>query len=92
MRLLPPFDEYLISYKERSQVLDPIHQSKAFNAWGTFYPVILYEGQIIGTWKKQTSRKNSDINLEFFPGQSRPSDKQIHLAIEQYRQFLSGKQ
>ena len=91
MRLLPPFDEYLISYKERSHVLDPIHQSKAFNAWGTFYPVILYEGQIIGTWKKQTSRKNSDIDLEFFPGTSRPSEEQIHQAIEQYRQFLSEK-
>jgi len=91
MRLLPPFDEYLISYKERSHVLNPIHQSKAFNSWGTFYPVILYEGQIIGTWQKQTTRKNNDIDLEFFPGTSRPSEKQIHQAIEQYQQFRSEK-
>lgn len=48
LRLLPAFDEYLISYKNRTDVLPLEHHPKAFNRFGTFYPVILYNGKIIG--------------------------------------------
>ncbi len=91
MLLLPPFDEYLIGYKNRTHVLDPAHQSKAFNRWGTFYPVILHQGRIIGSWEKGPTRKAGNIDIDFFPGISRPDESQIHQAIEQYRHFLSDK-
>ena len=40
---VPSYDEYLISYKDRTTVMLREHHHKAFNTFGIFYPVILYE-------------------------------------------------
>lgn len=91
MHLLPSFDEYLISYKDRTHVLAAEHQPKAFNRWGTFYPVVLYKGRIVGTWTKTAGRKAGGIVTDFFPGQPQPDEKTIRQAVERYRRFLAGK-
>ncbi len=48
--LLPPFDEYLISYKSRDIVLHPDHTHRAHNNSGIFWPVVLQDGQVAGNW------------------------------------------
>ncbi len=48
--LLPPFDEYLISYKSRDIVLHPDYTHRAHNNSGIFWPVVLYDGQVAGNW------------------------------------------
>ena len=50
IRFLPPYDELLLGYKDRTDVLPSEHYSKAFTGNGLFFPVILYEGQIVGNW------------------------------------------
>lgn len=84
--LLPAYDQYLIGYKDRSDVLAPHHTAKAFNTWGIFQPVILCDGHIIGNWKRtvkkgavtvQTTLWEKDADLEALKG-----------AIERYRSFV----
>lgn len=89
--LLPPFDEYLISYKDRTHVLAAEHQPKAFNNWGIFYPVILHRGRIVGNWTKTAGRKTVGIGTDLFPGQPQPDEKTLGQAAERYRRFLTGK-
>ena len=48
--LLPPFDEYLISYKSRDVVLPLEHRHRAHDQSGTFWPVVLLDGQVAGNW------------------------------------------
>lgn len=48
--LIPPYDEYLISYKSRDIVLSPEHRHHAHNNSGIFQPVIAYDGTICGNW------------------------------------------
>ena len=48
--LIPPYDEYLISYKSRDIVLPPEHQHHAHNNSGIFQPIIAYDGTICGNW------------------------------------------
>ena len=48
--LIPPYDEYLISYKSRDIVLPPEHRHHAHNNSGIFQPVIAYDGTICGNW------------------------------------------
>ena len=48
--LLPPFDEYLISYKSRDVVLPLEHRHHAHDQSGTFWPVILLDGKVVGNW------------------------------------------
>ena len=48
--LIPPYDEYLISYKSRDIVLPPKYRHHAHNNSGIFQPVIAYDGTICGNW------------------------------------------
>ena len=48
--LIPPYDEYLISYKSRDIVLPPEHKHHAHNNSGIFQPVIAHDGTICGNW------------------------------------------
>ena len=48
--LLPPFDEYLISYKSRDVVLPLEHRHHAHDQSGTFWPIVLLDGKVVGNW------------------------------------------
>ena len=48
--LIPPYDEYLISYKSRDIVLPSEHRHHAHNNSGIFKPVIARDGIVCGNW------------------------------------------
>ncbi len=60
--LIPPYDEYLISYKSRDIVLPPEHRHHAHNNSGIFQPVIAYDGIICGNW----APFKKECQVEFF--------------------------
>ena len=62
--LIPPYDEYLISYKSRDIVLSSDYKHKAHNNSGIFQPVIAYDGVICGNW----APFREDLQAEFFMG------------------------
>lgn len=47
IHLLPSYDEYLISYKDRSMALAPEYYRKAFNTFWNFSNVICNDGKIV---------------------------------------------
>jgi hypothetical protein len=49
--LLPAFDEFLISYKDRNASLTLTNFKKAVSENGIFRPVIVINGQVMGLWK-----------------------------------------
>ena len=63
--LIPPYDEYLISYKSRDIVLSPDYKHKAHNNSGIFQPVVAYDGVICGNW----TPFKEDLQAEFFMGE-----------------------
>ena len=60
--LIPPYDEYLISYKTRDVVLPPEHKHHAHNNSGIFQPIIAYDGTICGNW----APFKEDCQVSFF--------------------------
>lgn len=66
VHLLPPYDEYLVGYKDRQTVMDPVHFPKAFNNWGIFYPVIFWNGRIIGNWSRTAKQTSPACSFSFF--------------------------
>jgi hypothetical protein len=67
--LIPPYDEYLISYKTRDVVLPQEHRHHAHNNSGIFQPIIAYDGTICGNWAPfkencQVSFFADDFDLE----------------------------
>ena len=79
--LIPPYDEYLISYKSRDIVLPPEHRHHAHNNSGIFQPVIAYDGTICGNW----SPFRDDCQTTFFEDASIPLD--ISEAWQVYKDY-----
>lgn len=88
VHLLPSFDEYLISYKKRTDVLPLEHHPKAFNNFGTFYPVILHQGKVVGNWKKTITKKEVRIDTSFFDLDFHIDEALLMSAQEKYLHFL----
>lgn len=65
--LLPPYDEYLVSYKNRTLVLDQAHARKAYNSYGIFYPVVLQGGRIRGNWTRMPKGGAASESLSASP-------------------------
>ena len=63
--LIPPYDEYLISYKSRDVVLPPDFRHKAHNNSGIFQPVVAHDGLICGNW----APFRDGCHAEFFLGE-----------------------
>lgn len=64
--LLAPFDEFVVSYKDRSEMIDTEHYSKVMTKNGIFSPTIMLNGRIIGSWKKSMKKNAPHIALTFF--------------------------
>lgn len=64
--LIPPYDEYLISYKSRDIVLPSEHRHRAHNNSGIFQPIIAYDGTICGNW----SPYKDEFEVKFFKGEN----------------------
>ncbi len=52
VRLLPSFDEYLLGWKDRSFAVDAAHAKEINRGGGWLYPVVLVDGCVVGTWKR----------------------------------------
>lgn len=88
LHFLPSYDEYLISYKDRTSVLDLQHHPKAFSNNGIFHPVILYRGKIVGNWTKSIRKGQLKIETSFFDKNIRINKKQIARAEDKYFNFV----
>jgi len=86
--LLPAFDEYLISYADRSAVLDAAYARRVVTINGIFYPVIVINGKVTGTWKKTIAKKNITISTDVF--RKLPANKisAITAAARRYGKFM----
>ncbi|WP_321479491.1 winged helix DNA-binding domain-containing protein [uncultured Bacteroides sp.] len=88
LHLLPGFDEYIISYKDRTSVVASEHQSKAFTNNGTFYPTIMCNGQVVGVWKKSVLKTSIKIDTTFFEQTLQPQQKALAKAENVYLKYL----
>lgn len=64
--LLPPFDEFVVSYKDRSELIEDVHFGKVMTKNGLFSPTIMLNGEIVGSWKKTMKKGAPKIELSFF--------------------------
>ena len=82
--LIPPYDEYLISYKSRDIVLPPEHRHRAHNNSGIFQPIIAHDGTICGNW----TPFKTECQAAFFDDVFLPDDLQE--AWQAYRSYRNS--
>lgn len=88
LHLLPPYDEYLVGYKDRTDVLPKEHYSKAFTNNGLFYPVIAHEGHVIGNWDRTIKKKGALPPHSFFKTETCIDAEMLNDAKNWYMHFL----
>ena len=76
--LIPPYDEYLISYKSRDIVLPHEHQHHAHNNSGIFQPVIAYDGKICGNWSPFKDECQASFFTDGYPNEDIEKDWQTY--------------
>jgi hypothetical protein len=85
--VLPPFDEYLVSYTDRSASLNLPHvQWPRFDAIGNF--VLVSGGQVIGTIERTTKRERVTITPTLFRTLRDDEERDVSAAIARYVAFL----
>lgn len=88
VHLMPPFDEYLISYKSRTHCLPLHHYPKAFTNYGIFYPIILHNGKIVANWKKKAVKGEIQIEATPFEKSISIPKRLLKKAENNYKSFL----
>ncbi len=86
--LLPAFDEFLISYKDRSASLPFQHHTRTVSNNGIFRPVIAVNGQVIGIWKRTTKRDIVVVETALFTQPDTAIMGFLEHAALQFGQFL----
>ncbi len=87
--LLPAYDEFLISYKDRSASISVNFNKNAISNNGIFYPAILINGQVKGVWKRSINKDKVNIGLALFEQITKDERKLIVKKAEIIALFLN---
>jgi hypothetical protein len=86
--LLPAFDEYILSYSDRTVTLEQPDFKKAVSNNGIFYPTTIVDGKVVGTWKRSLKKSNIIIMLSLFKTLTPMQRSSIALAAKHYSRFM----
>lgn len=89
VHLLPSWDEYTVAYKDRSLVIDPRFQS--VSGHGIFSPIIVVDGKIKGTWRRELKSSSLDFEIRYFAPLSKASRDKVISTAKVYASFLNRK-
>ena len=86
--LLAGFDEYMLGYKDRDAMLAPEHAGKIVpGANGVFRPIVVVDGQIVGTWSRTARAKSLTIDVQPFAALPKLAER-VQPEADRYRDFL----
>jgi len=87
--LLPGFDEYLLGYQDRADVLAAEHrQAIVPGGNGVFKPTIVVGGRVVGTWTRLSRAKTTTVVLAPFEKLTSSATRMLRAAAQRYGQFV----
>ena len=84
--LLPIYDEFVMGYKDRSAIM-PLN----VNAPIRYDCMIVYNGQVIGTWKRTILKNIIEMEYDFFKPLNKLQSKLFDEAINHFSEFMNLK-
>jgi hypothetical protein len=64
--LLPAYDEFTISYRDRTVSLTLEMHRKAISSNGIFRPIVVINGEVVGLWRKTTQKDKIRVEVNLF--------------------------
>jgi hypothetical protein len=86
--LLPPYDEYIVAYRDRSAVLDSAHAIQA-GYGGILSPTVVVDGRVVGTWKRVLKKNAIVVTPTYFTKISEAQAHAVAVAADRYGRFLN---
>lgn len=87
--LLPAYDEFLISYRDRNVSLSAVNNKRTVSANGIFRPVLVVNGQVSGLWKRSTVKNKVIIEITLFRENNLGLLQIIEGKVSEYGRFLN---
>jgi hypothetical protein len=88
VHLLPAFDEYLVGYRDRRAVLNPVYGKQTNAGGGMLSPTILVNGQVTGTWSRSLKRGSVALTPNWFAEPNGAEEQALAAAASRYGAFL----
>lgn len=88
---LPAYDEFMISYTDRSASIHSKFSELAMVGNGIFRPIIVADGQIIGIWLRTIKKDHVAITTKFFSSKQKMKKTEIELLTRSFGKFLNLK-
>lgn len=89
---LPPFEEYYLSYADRTFACPPERKGAVGpGANGAVKPIVVSGGEVVGTWKhsQAADRRHLAPEAELF-AESRVAAASVDAALERFARFIGG--
>lgn len=85
--LLPPWDEYVVAYKDRAAALDrPVGRDDRIYAIGLSLVVI--DGRVRGSWRRSFAGSAVRVSLDFWTPATSEERRAVETAAKRYGRFL----
>ncbi len=88
--LLPPWDEYLVGYKDRAAALGHLPRDHPRLAGAIGIPLILIDSRVRGAWRRALTPSQVRLSLEFWGRVTAPERHAVARAALRYSRFLGG--
>jgi hypothetical protein len=87
VRLLPAFDEFTVSYKDRSASVAPELMKDVTVGHAIFRPIVVIDGRVVGVWIRRHVKRAIDIVYTLFEDLSKSEQMLLVRGERQYRHF-----
>jgi hypothetical protein len=88
VHLLPPFDEFTVAYKDRSDIVDATFAKRVNAGGGILNAVLVVNGLVVGTWKRTLRGKKAHVAVSPFEPPARSVMRAIDREIARYAAFV----
>jgi hypothetical protein len=86
--LLPAYDEFMISYADRSASIDKKFAKVILVGNGIFRPIIVKEGKAIGIWLRTVKKNHVAVTTIFFSAKEKMKKSEMTPLVEPFGKFL----
>jgi len=86
--VLPAFDEFTVSYADRSPSMRPDTGRTAILSNGIFKPIIVENGEVTGIWKRTVKPKKVLVDAMILQTKRENTVTEINTAFDSYQKFM----
>lgn len=88
MLLLPPFDSFLLSYRDRSASIEPRDMAAWSQGKAMFSPSIVQRGKVVGLWRRSFKGKSVVVSKSPFRPFTAAEEDDLAAAAAHFSRFL----